>query len=425
MNFFRIDIKKHWKTLFSKGAERYNVVDGLRAWMILSVILFHIFLAYLGTQFSYESSEFLNFVSNVPFAWHILAHGDKGVDGFFVISGFLLSITLLGELSRTGKLNIRRFYIFRALRIYPVYLIIIILAIIVGGDFWKTAWIYIALCQNYLPIDKLILHHTWSLCVEMQFYLILPLLLLAIKRFRRQGLILFALFLAILGYRFWVIASEPAYYTVPLYKYLFDIVEGKEALYQNLYLHTLTRSAPLIFGVWCGYIVHKGGKLMDFFKSRKGALIGVSLAALCFTWVLGTPIFNPSSWYYQSFSPIHNFLYMGASRAIFGVGVGLVIICGIYGEGQTILRSILSWRLWKPISVVVLPLYLFHIAFLLLFGTLIANLRHGGKLALLTSNDVLLIGALTLFASFLFSAIIHILVERPGINLRRYFYPNK
>jgi peptidoglycan/LPS O-acetylase OafA/YrhL len=125
----------------------------------------------------------------------VLAHhfdlfdaGWAGVDLFFVLSGFLISGLLFAEWQKTGNLNIRRFYIRRALKIYPAfYLFFGVTALITAsagvlriGSFWAVA----LFVQNYVSTAALpaIWGHTWSLAVEEHFYLLLPPLLWLLAR---------------------------------------------------------------------------------------------------------------------------------------------------------------------------------------------------------------------------------------------------
>jgi len=109
-----------------------------------------------------------------------------GVDLFFVLSGFLISGLLFQEYKDTENLNIKRFLIRRAFKIYPSYYLLMVAVTIFFLLNRSTAtrvhlvasWFFI---QNYFPAEKvfIILGHTWSLAVEEHFYLILPVILIA------------------------------------------------------------------------------------------------------------------------------------------------------------------------------------------------------------------------------------------------------
>ena len=151
-------------------------IDGLRAVAVLPVVLFH-----FG-------------VSAIP-------GGFTGVDIFFVISGYLISGSLLDDLDR-GQFSIARFYWRRARRILPALVFVILLtciaawfillpsdlhefslSVIAASTFWSN--IYFWKTTNYFSIDAELrpLLHTWSLSVEEQYYIFAPILMFLIYRY--------------------------------------------------------------------------------------------------------------------------------------------------------------------------------------------------------------------------------------------------
>ncbi|HEX5087498.1 MAG TPA: acyltransferase, partial [Nocardioides sp.] len=159
-------------------------VQGLRAIAVLTVIASH---------------------ASVPY----LDGGFVGVDVFFVISGFLISKLLFREAERTGRISIPSFYARRARRILPAATLVT-LATVVASAIWLSAVDLLAVAKDALwavffaanihfaaigtdyfaqeePPSPL--QHYWSLSVEEQFYLVWPLLVLAVLVVaRRRGL---------------------------------------------------------------------------------------------------------------------------------------------------------------------------------------------------------------------------------------------
>lgn len=154
-----------------------NDINGVRAWAVVAVILYHF---------------------GVPG----LAGGFSGVDIFFVISGFLMTGIVVSGLE-TGSFSLLKFYMARGTRILPA-LIALCVVLLVLGWFYLTPGDYDALSEQelfslsflsnikfwtqsgYFNVDshEKWLLHTWSLSVEWQFYLLLPLALMAIWKFR-------------------------------------------------------------------------------------------------------------------------------------------------------------------------------------------------------------------------------------------------
>src|SRR5262245_19711203 len=128
----------------------------------------------------------------------LFAGGYVGVDVFFVISGFLITSLLLGELEANGRLSIPRFYARRAIRLLPAAAVVV-LATVAASWAWLPPTRFGSIARDALSTtfyginyrlaatgtDYLQstappspLQHFWSLAVEEQFYLVWPVLLL-------------------------------------------------------------------------------------------------------------------------------------------------------------------------------------------------------------------------------------------------------
>lgn len=149
-------------------AQRYfGSLDGVRCLSILAVLWHHSPLFDPGQE---------------PLM--LLNRGFLGVDLFFVLSGFLITTLLLREETRKGRFSITGFYRRRALRILPVYFLLVtalsIYYIAVRGqtEYGPMVPFYYLFVANFLNGEIPLLAPTWSLSVEEQYYLIWPLVLL-------------------------------------------------------------------------------------------------------------------------------------------------------------------------------------------------------------------------------------------------------
>ena len=114
------------------------------------------------------------FVSSLADTW--ARCGWIGVDLFFVLSGFLVSGVLFKEYIDRRELDLKRFFIRRAFKIYPGFYAMILTTIMVaiGHDInfdRHRVWSEFFFVQNYFTP---LWNHTWSLAVEEHFYLLLP-----------------------------------------------------------------------------------------------------------------------------------------------------------------------------------------------------------------------------------------------------------
>ncbi len=169
-------------------------IDGIRAIAVILVILYH-----------------ANF--------RLLSGGFIGVDVFFVLSGFLITLTIDKEMI-TNSFSLKQFYLRRIRRIIPVLFFVMLIVTIPACFFlfsnhletYSRTLIQTLLCTNnfYLWInngdyfaensDLILFLHTWSLSVEEQFYFLWPFLLFLMhKKFSFQKRLILISFLVLLG----------------------------------------------------------------------------------------------------------------------------------------------------------------------------------------------------------------------------------
>jgi peptidoglycan/LPS O-acetylase OafA/YrhL len=181
-----------------------------------------------------------------------LSGGFLGVDVFFVLSGFLITSLLLDELGRTGRIALRGFWIRRARRLLPA-LIVMVLAVVAARDlfppeavaalrddavaafFWMSNWAFVAQQADYFShgATPSPLQHTWSLGVEEQYYLIWPLLVIAVAAVFRARAQLAVFVLATAG----VLASAAG-----------AVLFTSDATLNRVYYGTDTRAQALLVG---------------------------------------------------------------------------------------------------------------------------------------------------------------------------------
>jgi len=160
--------------IFQKNANRLHGLDHLRSIAIIMVMIFH---------FGRGIPSWLEPVKQI---------GWSGVDLFFVLSGFLIGNILLKEIRQSGSIDFKQFYTKRFFRIIPAFIVVLILYYALpnlrDGSGMPPLWKFLTFTQN-LSIDYVnqrSFSHAWSLCIEEQFYLLLPLSLMVLFYFRAQ-----------------------------------------------------------------------------------------------------------------------------------------------------------------------------------------------------------------------------------------------
>ena len=148
---------------------KFNQIDSLRFLAVLAVLFVH--WDWAGKR---NADMFLT--------------GARGVDLFFVISGFLIALGLI-KVKQEGEkpgVSLYKFYIRRFLRIFPAYYLMLLLVWFLNHK--KVAdgiWWYLLYASNFYSIkiqDWGGLIHLWSLSIEEQFYLVWPFVILFVPR---------------------------------------------------------------------------------------------------------------------------------------------------------------------------------------------------------------------------------------------------
>jgi peptidoglycan/LPS O-acetylase OafA/YrhL len=169
------DVESTSRAIDDARGTRVAPLDGMRAFAVLAVILFHAYTP-----------------------WAI--GGFYGVDVFFVLSGYLITSILVSEWQDKGRISLRHFWARRARRLLPALFLMLLVVLLVAdiwpsvlgspgllGDtlatiFYSSNWRFLAEHANYFTTysNPSPLLHTWTLAIEEQFYLVWPILVVAV-----------------------------------------------------------------------------------------------------------------------------------------------------------------------------------------------------------------------------------------------------
>lgn len=283
-------------------------IDGLRAVAVLPVILFH-----------------------AGFSW--FAGGYVGVDIFFVISSYLITSILIGELEK-GTFSIAHFYERRARRILPALFFVLLCCLPFAWvwmvptqfkDFSKALTAISLFSSNILfwresgyfapAAEENPLLHTWSLGVEEQFYIIFPIMLLLLWRWGRR----------------------PVFYTLVVLSFLSLIAAewgSRHAPSANFYLLP-TRAWELGTGALCALLLTK----RKFRASTPLSLTGLLLIL------------------YSVFFFDENVPFPSLYALIPVTGTALIVL---FGSTKTLTARLLSSKVLVGIGLISFSAYLWH-----------------------------------------------------------------
>ncbi|MDB4944654.1 MAG: hypothetical protein JWP97_4188 [Labilithrix sp.] len=155
--------------------EDVPAITGLRALSVVWVIVQHVQQGLRPLAFTPAGAAFLA-SPLLRLGWA----GNLGVDVFFVISGYLIGGMLMRERETTGALGYRRFYLRRAMRILPAYLVVIALNVALSSPNRERLWTNLLFVNDFVPFQRQFMAHTWSLAIEEQFYALFPLFVAAL-----------------------------------------------------------------------------------------------------------------------------------------------------------------------------------------------------------------------------------------------------
>ena len=329
-------------------------LDGLRALAVFAVILYHADPRWLGGGF-------------------------LGVEVFFVISGYLITLLLVAERERTGTVTLSNFWMRRARRLLPaLWLLLVLLAVwclffersrlgmlrgdSIAGFFYGSNWYQVWTGSSYTSGFAFApLRHLWSLAVEEQFYIVWPLVMFVLlRRLRRTTLPVLAVWFTSLAV---AVAVATAF------------------IYRSGPIGTLTETPGQYLNLWGRHVLRTDFLYLGTFSRSTGLLLGAALAMVWRPWSLvrrgrqgGTAVFDTLGvvalvalgWMCWQFKEVvradtehgYDLLYRGG---LFLVGVASVVVIMAVTKPRSVLgRYVIGNPVFVWAGTRSYGLYLYH-----------------------------------------------------------------
>ncbi len=198
----------------------------------------------------------------------VVAAGPIAVSYFFVLSGFIMAVAYYAPDRPLAK---GKYWLARFARIYPVYLLALLLMIAANlktdGSSLLTVTLSLSMLQAWLPGYAMTLNSPgWSLSVEAFFYLCFPLLLLAVRKYSPRKLLLITL-------ACWALTQ-----VVQIYLHNLPVYADKTRLHEFIFYHPLMHLSTFMLGLLVGVFFCDGQ--LNWLQNRWNGLLALLLTVL-------------------------------------------------------------------------------------------------------------------------------------------------
>lgn len=373
---------------------RYPALHGLRVLAIISVIQFHITWIFAGEQGIAIDAAFRNTSLTIFF----------GMDLFFMLSGFLIGSILLRSLETSGTQNLKRFYIRRIFRTFPSYYIVLTFLALVTTltvmqrQNLRYEYMYFT---NFLPLGRgdVIMFWGWSLALEEQFYLTVPLLFFVLHRLGSDKL------------RIWLLAVMWASGLAIRLSIFFKYGPWTDlALYGALYFRTYTRFDTLVAGILLAFVHMKyEARVALWLEAPKHRALLALVSATCLWFLLEPTLFGASTASVQLF---HVFAWGSITTVMYFPALILLL------HGKGFISRALSLPIWRKIATVGYGVYLVHIPIcdhVVVPAAHYCQTKHVPMYIVWPTSLVFLT-----LASLAVGYVMHVLIEKPSLRLRQW-----
>ncbi|XP_064214043.1 nose resistant to fluoxetine protein 6-like [Tribolium castaneum] len=348
----------------SKNSDQLLCLNGIKAISMMWVIIGHEYSNAMTAPLSnlFSIGDWLNDPANM-----FMLGATVSVDTFFVVGGLVTVYTFLKSMDKGAKFNVLLFYLHRYLRLTPAYFITGLIHIYLlnhfgNGPLWKSVnttlvescknnwWSSLLYITNYVQ-EGTCLPQAWYLQVDMQLFVLSPIILIPLLRWPKIGL-------SALG--FLIIAGCVSPFVIGYVKHFHPLaLSNKNGIDFNYYYYAATyaRFGPYVIGMLAGYFLYKikTNKIKVHLKAWQVItlwLVFITGLVAC-VWA-GYPLNKATEedrW--------GNSMFLAFNRPAWAVAVvGVIFLC-VSGYGRPI-DKFLSWSVFQFLTKLSYSMYLIH-----------------------------------------------------------------
>ena len=369
---------------------RHPSLHGLRVFAILTVVQFHVTWIFAGENGIRLNGDWVRSSLTVFF----------GMDLFFMLSGFLIGSILLRSLEVDGRQRVGRFYMRRVFRTFPSYYIVLtFLALTTPLTVMQRQHLFYEYTYGttLIPLGRSdsVMFWGWSLALEEQFYLTVPVFMFVLSRLksdRSRIILLVCVWATALVARLIVCYRHPSW--------------SDFTLYDKVYFRTPTRFDPLVAGILLAFVLARYKDTIRVWLEDPFHRALIGLPTLGCLWILLTP------WLFgeENVKWVHMFAW-GSITSVMYFGTLVLLLCT---NGRV--HELLSKPIYRRIATLGYGVYLVHIPLcdhvIVPFAQALDK-RHV-SLVLVWPLSLALLSGMSLALAY----VMHVLIEKPSLWVR-------
>jgi len=389
-----------------------KALNGVRFHAITLIIMQHVaihFLLYLNLV--QNPQYFFEFLTR--FLFQPVLNISLTVDSFFLLGAFLSSYLTLKDIKKHGRFRYMYFYLHRYFRISPLLYLYTIISIKLvyhfgQGPLWsfpllapcKENWWYNLLYLGNVKDDSEICNPAyWYLFVDMQLFILSPIIILLLYHCLYVGLIVISLAMIGATTGIGIQAGVNDYYANIIAHPISNVDQNSD-----LYMKPHNRVNAYLIGILLGYIFYKKYWITNlpinkWLQMLIYMLLWVVAIMLCTITMFG-------AYKDDEFSKFQTVTYLMFNGPAWSIGLAIIIYICNTGYGGVV-NSYLSWSIWEPLAKMTYGVYMSHIIIIsIMFSTFQSTL-------ILTDYIYVILCVFVVVTSFVWSGVTFVFLELP------------